>query len=237
MQVIAAIDLREGACVQLVGGSYDREIVRLKDPVAIAQRWEQAGFKKLHVIDLDAATGNGSNRKLLKEIVAATGMTVQCGGGIREHGTIEDLLGLGANAVILGTRAVQERVWLEEATARFPGSVLLAADVRQRCIVTHGWAEESSIDVADFIGETTDLPLAGYLVTAVHREGLMKGPDLPLMREVAKISRKPVQAAGGIASAADVFALAEAGVAAAVIGMALYTGAINPQTITKEFDK
>ena len=237
MQVIPAVDLREGKCVQLVGGSYAEERVRLDDPVAVAAKWEEAGFLRLHVVDLDAATGKGSNRSLVEEIVRSTGMTVQVGGGIRDNDTIEELLSFGVSAVVLGTRAIENRDWLEEASARFPDRVIVAADVKERSIVTRGWTKALDLDVGDAVRALSELQLAGILVTAVHREGLMNGPDLDLMRELAGETTLPLLASGGIGSEADLEELAEIGVASAVVGMALYTGALDIESITREFAK
>ncbi len=235
MQVIPAVDLREGACVQLVGGSYANERIRLEDPVAVARRWERDGFRRLHLVDLDAATARGSNRELVREILSATSMTVQCGGGIRELDDIDDLLQLGASAVVLGTKAIEDPHWLETAAERFPGSLIVAADVKERRLVTHGWSRMTSKLITSFIDDMKVLPLAGLLVTAVHREGLMQGPDLRLMTEIMDIAEMPVQASGGIANPANLRDLADAGVSAAIVGMALYTGALNAQNIIEEF--
>lgn len=237
MQVIPAIDLRDGACVQLVGGSYDDEKVRLDDPVAVAMDWEAKGFRRLHLVDLDAATGNGSNREIVAEIIRATRMTVQCGGGIRDFDAIEEILGFGADAVVLGTRALENRPWLDEAAGRFPGELIIAADVRERRIVTRGWARELPLDAATAVRELNQLPLSAVLVTAVHREGQMKGPDLELMTELAGITSHPLQASGGIGGTEDLERLEQIGINSAVIGMALYTGLLDGATISKEFAK
>lgn len=233
MQVIPAIDLREGACVQLVGGSYADERVRIADPVAVAQHWTSLGFSRIHLVDLDAATGRGSNREIVREILAATGANVQCGGGVRDLDTIEELLTAGASEVVLGTRAVEDRAWLDQAVARYPGRIIVAADTSSGQVVSHGWSKTDSRDVMTFIDELR-LPLAAVLVTAVEREGRMQGPDVKLIQEVSARSSTPVQASGGVRSIADIRALADAGASAAIIGMALYTGALNPQTIIEE---
>ena len=237
MQVIPAIDLRDGACVQLVGGSYAEERVRIADPVAVAENWARMGFGRIHLVDLDAATGCGSNRKVITEILGALApaTNVQCGGGVRDFDFIEQLLGLGASEVVLGTRAVEDRAWLQKVVTRCPNRIIVAADTIGHQLATRGWAETDSRDVLDFINELASLPLAGILVTAVEKEGRLKGPDLPLMREIAVRSKHTVQASGGVRNEADIRALAELGVSAAIVGMALYTGALDPQTIIEEF--
>src|SRR5690606_36236459 len=112
MIAIPAIDLREGACVQLVGGSYDAEQVRLDNPPDVANRWEYAGFRRLHVVDLDAATGRGKNDEMIREILRVTSMETQVGGGVRDQDRIESLLEMGARRVVVGTRAIENTDWL-----------------------------------------------------------------------------------------------------------------------------
>jgi phosphoribosylformimino-5-aminoimidazole carboxamide ribotide isomerase len=235
MIAIPAIDLRDGACVQLVGGSYADERVRLEDPVSVAAGWERAGFRHLHVVDLDAALDRGSNATLVAEILRATQAEVQVGGGVRDESAVERLLDEGATRVMVGTRAIEDMRWLETLADRFPAQLIVAADVRDRRIVTRGWLRTLPLGILDAIEELNALPLAGILVTAVHREGQLLGTDLPLMEDVAEAADCPVYAAGGIASLIDLRALADRGIAAAVIGMALYTGSIDPHLAAEEF--
>jgi len=235
MRVIPAIDLRDGACVQLVGGSYANERVRIDDPVAVAKDWARLGFRRIHLVDLDAATQRGSNRSVVKAIVDATDLEVQCGGGVRDVETIDELLDMGASEVVLGTRAIEDRDWLESAVARYPNRIIVAADNRERLLTTRGWSETSSVDAVEFIDGLDWLPLAAILVTAVEKEGRLEGPDLSLMREIAPRSRTPVQASGGVRSISDLRGLRDLNVSAAVVGMALYTGALDSQTIIEEF--
>jgi phosphoribosylformimino-5-aminoimidazole carboxamide ribotide isomerase len=259
MQVIPAIDLRDGACVQLVGGAYADEIVRIADPLAVAETWARLGFGRIHVVDLDAATGRGSNREIVRAILEACvvearisapakvgagegatpsrepSLKVQCGGGVRDLDAIEELLAMGASEVVLGTRAIEDRDWLEDVVERYPNQIIVAADARARHLVTRGWSETHQRNVLDFVDDLSLLPLAAILVTAVEREGRMEGPDLGLMQELAAHSTLPLQASGGVRSVTDIRALAELGLSAAIIGMALYTGKLDPQTIIEEF--
>jgi phosphoribosylformimino-5-aminoimidazole carboxamide ribotide isomerase len=232
---IPAVDLREGACVQLVGGSYARERVRLNDPVGVARRWVELGFQLLHVVDLDAATGRGTNAPLVGRLIAECGGEVQVGGGVREGDAIERLLADGAGRVVVGTRALEDPAWLEEMACLYPGELVVAADVRGRRVVTRGWGRTLPREVLDVVEELSELPLAGVMVTAVHREGQLGGTDLPLMEDVAASSAHPVLASGGIATMGDLRALADRGVAGAVIGMALYTGALDARAVAEEF--
>lgn len=235
MIVIPAVDLRDGACVQLEGGSYDQERIRLPNPVAVAQRWADFGFRLLHVVDLDAATGRGSNGDLVLELIRESETQVQAGGGVRDADAIERLASAGARHVVVGTRALEEPEWLEEMAHLWPGQLIVAADVRDRRIVTRGWERTLTRHVADVIEELNDLPVGGVLVTAVHREGQLAGTDLPLMEDMAELSAHPVTASGGITTMADLRSLADAGIAGAIVGMALYTGALDPRRVVEEF--
>lgn len=235
MIAIPAVDLRGGHCVQLVGGDYADERVRLEDPYAVAHDWARQGFTRLHVVDLDAATGRGDNAAIIRDILRDSAVPVQVGGGVREESRIERLLEDGATWVVVGTRAIEDEFWRREMAERFPGRLIVAADVRDRRVVTRGWAETSSLDVIDFVEDLASLPLAGVLVTAVHKEGRMEGTDLPLMEDVADASAWPVFASGGVSSLEDMRGLEHRGLAGAVLGMALYTGVLDARRLIEEF--
>jgi len=234
MLAIPAVDLREGACVQLVGGEYDAERVRLADPVAVARNWRALGFRTLHVVDLDAATNRGENRSAIAALLGAGG-DVQVGGGVRDEAAIVWLLGRGAARVVVGTRALEDGEWLDAMSARFPQRLVVAVDARDGKVATHGWARTQDRDAVETVRALSALPLAGILVTAVEREGRLAGPNLELSERAARAAACPLHASGGIASAEDLRALEHRGVAAAVLGMALYTGALDARAVAEEF--
>lgn len=235
MIAIPAVDLRDGACVQLVGGSFAQERVRLENPVEVARSWEHYGFHRLHVVDLDAATGHGSNIAVVRSLLLDSTVPVQVGGGVRTGELVEELLEAGAARVIVGTRALEEPEWLAELAARHPGEIIVACDVRERRVTTRGWAHTLPLDILDVVEELNPLPLGGLLVTAVHCEGLLQGTDLPLMEDVAESSNFPVYASGGVTTMQDLRALEHRGLAGVVIGMALYTGVLDPVVVAGEF--
>lgn len=235
MLAIPALDLRDGHCVQLVGGDYEKEEVRLEDPVEVARRWAAAGFTRLHVVDLDAATDRGENADTVRDVIRHAGVPVQVGGGVRDDGAITTWLGEGADRVIVGTRGVEDPVWLAEQAAQHPGRIVLAADVTGRQVMTRGWTSRTGRDILDLLAELEGVPLASLLVTAVHREGRMEGIDLPLMEDVTAAASWPVIASGGIASLNDLRNLENCGIHAAVLGMAIYTGTLDPRIVAEEF--
>lgn len=235
MLAIPAIDLRDRHCVQLVGGDYSAESVRLDNPVAVARRWAAAGFSRLHVVDLDAATGRGDNRELVRELLRDVTLPIQVGGGVRDDEALETLFDDGADRVIVGTRGIEDPSWLIEQSARFPGRIILAADVRDKQVVAKGWTAGSKFRLADLLTELDEASLAGLLVTAVHKEGKMQGTDLPLIEEAVLLSPWPVIASGGVGTMQDLRNLEDRGVSAVVLGMALYTDAIDARVVAEEF--
>ena len=221
--------------MQLAAGSYDEEVIRIPDPVGVAVAWRQYGFRHLHLVDLDAVAGRGNNAVEIQAILTATDVEVQVGGGIKSRESIHQFLADGAQRVIIGTQALEDPDWLVEMSTDFPGCIIVAADVRDRKVLSHGWTRIQPMLVLDLVEDLNGLPLAGVLVTAVHREEAMRGTDLPLMEDVAEAAEFPVFASGGLGNIGDLRALADRGVAAAVIGMGLYSGAMDPWAVADEF--
>lgn len=234
MRVLPAIDLREGACVQLVGGRFEDERVRLPDPVRVSRRWADRGLCEQHVVDLDAATRRGSNAKVIEDLLREEGLVLQVGGGIRDEDAMARLFDLGVARVVVGTRGVLDAPWLERVCLRWPDRVVLAADVRGREVLVRGWEDPAGLAIDVLIGRISGLPLAGVLVTAVHVEGTLAGVDVPLFTDVTRALRVPLYASGGIGSVEDLRVLERVGAAGAVIGMALYTGKIDATTLRSE---
>lgn len=237
MIALPAIDLREGACVQLVGGDYDRERVRIDDPLSQARAFRDMGFSWLHVVDLDAATGRGENAAWTERLVRESGLRVQVGGGVRTVERAAHLFDVGAERVIVGTRAIEDSAFRNEVVQAFPGRVVIAADVREREVVTRGWAARTGRPITELARELDSLPIGGILVTAVHREGALGGADAELCRELAEVTRAPVFASGGVTTMDDLARLRDAGGAGAVIGMALYTGALDGRAVAREYGR
>ncbi len=235
MIVWPAVDLQAGRVVQLVGGRPGTERVSLPDPVAVARGWIERGFRALHVIDLDAALGTGSNRAAIEAILGAVDVPVQVGGGIRDEALADAYLAAGAARVIAGTRAVRDRAWLEALADRHPERIVVAADTRDREVLVRGWTEAAGLALLDFVRGLAGLPLAAILVTDVGREGRLAGADTALVGDVVAAASQPILAAGGIATVADHRRLADAGVAGAVLGMSNYAGDMDATAVAREF--
>jgi phosphoribosylformimino-5-aminoimidazole carboxamide ribotide isomerase len=234
MIVVPAIDLRDGYCVQLRGGDYGSELLRLEDPVSIAASWRDRGFKELHVVDLDAATSRGSNATIVEAISGLDGIRVHAGGGVRTDEDAARLLGAGADSVVVGTRAVSDPEWLTNLVRANPGRVSLAVDVRGGVLATEGWTVTTTSTYQDLVAAAEALDLHQIVMTAVEVEGHLAGPDFALVEAVRAATRHRLAVAGGISSRADVAALLARRVDAAVVGAALYTGALNPEGLTEE---
>lgn len=237
MIAIPAIDLRDGACVQLVGGSFQREAVRIDEPNVALERWRHAGFARIHVVDLDAAMGTGDNAIRIQELLSTSGLIVQVGGGVRSSERVAELFDLGAAYVVVGTRALEQPEWLDTLCARYTDRIIVAADVRGTAVVTRGWTVTLAMQIDSLVDRLNALPLAGVLITAVHVEGQLAGTDRTLMARMSTHSTHPVIASGGITTMLDLRALAGDGVAASVIGMALYTGALDARSVAEEFSE
>lgn len=235
MIVAPAVDLRGGRCVQLVGGRPEDERVSLPDPLDVAEGWWEAGFASLHVVDLDAALGDGDNQDLVRELASSTAAAVQIGGGLRTDDAVAAVLAAGAARAIVGTRAVEDRVWLERLAARHCDRIVVAADVRDGRVLRKGWTEASDLEVTDFVEGLSALPLAGVLCTDVGREGRMEGIDGEAMREVIDASQHPVWVSGGIGAMDDLERLDDAGAMGVVVGMALYTGSLPEAEVARRY--
>lgn len=230
-----AIDLREGRCVQWVGGRPEEERVSLPDPLEVAERWAEAGFRTLHVVDLDAALGRGDNDAPIRALLSTWSGEVQVGGGVRDARRVSGWLDAGASRVVVGTRGVRDPAWLRRTAGRHPGRILLAADVRERSVLVRGWTERADLSLDELLGRVDDLPLAGVLCTDVGREGRMEGVDRALQDDLVRGTGLPVWRAGGITTVEDLSALDAARAAGAVLGMALYTGQIDAREVAERW--
>lgn len=233
MIVIPAVDILGGRAVQLVGGKPGTEKISLPDPWNVAKDWENKGAKRLHIVDLDAAMGSGDNLSTISSIVDHTDVPVEVGGGIRTTEKAESLLELGVD-IVAGTRAVMDHKWLSGLANSYPGRVILALDVKEGRIQVKGWKESSPETLDDMLRNTSDLPLKGVLHTNVDVEGQNKGINIEETKNFRSMCPHPVIESGGISSRSDIDMLEEIGVEYAVVGMAIYTGAIKPEDIWRK---
>lgn len=228
MEVIPAIDLRNGKCVRLYQGDYSQETVFSEDPVAVAQKWESLGASRLHIVDLDgAARGEPCNLTVVEGIVRAVGIPVQLGGGMRTIAAVESVLALGVKRAILGTAAVEEPELVAEACRRFGEAIIVGVDARNGYVATRGWKEGTRITAITLIKRMAALGVPRFIYTDAARDGTLTEPNFAAIVELLMETSLPIIAAGGIASVEHLKRLAALGVEGAIVGKALYAGSID----------
>jgi phosphoribosylformimino-5-aminoimidazole carboxamide ribotide isomerase len=225
-----AIDVRGGRCVRLLRGDYERETVYGDDPVAQARRFEAAGARWIHVVDLDAArTGEPVNRLVVEAICAAVGCRVQASGGVRTVADADALIAAGVERVVVGTAAVEDPALVEEMAAAHPRRIAVGLDARGRDVAVRGWTESTGRDLVDVARAIEDRGAAALVVTEIGRDGTLEGPALDQLAAVLEAVGVPVVASGGVGSLDDLRALAALDVggrrlAGAIAGRAIYEG-------------
>lgn len=233
MILFPAIDLKDGKCVRLQLGDMNAATIFNDDPAAQAQAFERQGFKYLHIVDLNGAfAGKPVNASAVEAILKAITMPAQLGGGIRDLATIETWLARGIRRVILGTAAVRDPGLVREACRSFPGRVAVGIDAKGGKVAVEGWAETSELSMIDLARRFEDAGVAAIVYTDIERDGVLKGLNLPSTAELARATRIPVVASGGLASIDDVKALLRPEyrmLEGAITGRALYDGRIDPK--------
>jgi phosphoribosylformimino-5-aminoimidazole carboxamide ribotide isomerase len=232
MILYPAVDLKDGRCVRVVRGDLATATVFNEDPAAQAAAWAKAGFEWLHVVDLNgSAEGRAVNDAAVEAILGAVSIPVQLGGGIRTRADIEAWIEAGVSRVILGTVAVRDPGLVRDAARDWPEQVAVSVDVRKGKVAVQGWLEDTDLDALSVARRFEDAGVSALIVTDIDRDGAMLGFNVEVFGQIADAVSIPVIAAGGLASVADIEALrARAGVpiAGAVLGRALYNGAILP---------
>ena len=228
MYIIPAIDLLQGKCVRLIQGQYHRRITYADDPISQAEKFSSAGAEWLHIVDLDGArVGRPVNTDAISAIAALGKFKIEIGGGIRNQDSIKQLLDMGTERVIIGTKAVSDFEWFTEMTEKFNGKIALALDARGAKLSTHGWTEENPKNLLEFAAEAEKLPLAAIIYTDITKDGMMAGPNLERTKTLVETVALPVIASGGVREITDIKKLAELGVEAAIIGRALYEATLE----------
>lgn len=225
MIVIPAVDIREGKVVRLRHGRLQEMIVYAHGPVEAARGFAEDGAQWVHIVDLDAAFDAGDNRSVIADVAREAGVPIQVGGGLRSLFVIEGVLAVGASRVVLGTEAILDQDFLVECVERYGDRVVVALDTDGDVVKVRGWTEPAGSfhEVLDRLVRTG---VPRLLVTAITRDGTLKGPDLDLYRRLTGV-RIPVLASGGVASLGDLRALARVGVEGVIVGKALYEGAFT----------
>jgi 1-(5-phosphoribosyl)-5-[(5-phosphoribosylamino)methylideneamino] imidazole-4-carboxamide isomerase/N-(5'phosphoribosyl)anthranilate isomerase len=225
LQLLPAVDVAGGQAVRLVQGEAGSE-THYGEPLAAALAWQQAGAQWIHLVDLDAAFGRGSNRELLAAVVGQLDVAVEMSGGIRDDETLTAALATGCRRVNVGTAALENPEWVRQAIAQYGDAIAVGLDVRGTTLSARGWTQDGG-ELFEVLSRLDADGCARYVVTDVRRDGTLTGPNLELLRSVCAATDRPVVASGGVSSLADLRALAELvplGVEGAIVGKALYAG-------------
>jgi len=228
LELLPAVDVADGQAVRLVQGEAGSE-THYGEPLAAALAWQSAGAEWIHLVDLDAAFGRGSNRELLHEVVAKLDVKVEMSGGIRDDASLEAAMATGCARVNIGTAALENPEWCASAIAKWGDRVAVGLDVRGTTLAARGWTKEGG-DIWEVLARLDSEGCARYVVTDVTKDGTLKGPNLDLLREVCARTDKPVVASGGVSSLDDLRAIASLvgiGVEGAIVGKALYANAFT----------
>ncbi|MCC9198209.1 bifunctional 1-(5-phosphoribosyl)-5-((5-phosphoribosylamino)methylideneamino)imidazole-4-carboxamide isomerase/phosphoribosylanthranilate isomerase PriA [Arthrobacter sp. zg-Y820] len=234
LELLPAVDIADGQAVRLVQGEAGSE-TSYGDPLDAAMAWQNDGAAWVHLVDLDAAFGRGSNLPLLKRVVEQLDIKVELSGGIRDDASLDMALELGASRVNLGTAALENPEWTASAIARYGEAIAVGLDVRGTTLAARGWTKDGG-DLWEVLARLEDAGCPRYVVTDVTKDGTLRGPNLELLREVLTRTERPVVASGGISSLDDLAALRELvplGLEGTIVGKALYAGAF---TLPQAFD-
>lgn len=231
MKVIPAIDIMDDKVVRLVKGDPKNKTIYSNSPVDTARQWEVAGADMLHVVDLDATLGLGSNLQTIKQVVDEVSIPVEVAGGLRTRETIESALGF-ASKTVLGTIAFKNKEMLQEITKRFGRDrIVISADQLNGRVVVGGWKEDTGMGLIPAIEEFVRLGFSEFLITSVDRDGTLKGPDLDSLREACNIKGAKIIASGGISRLQDTVEVKKIGAAGVILGKALYDKKITIEEV------
>ncbi|MFI6450660.1 bifunctional 1-(5-phosphoribosyl)-5-((5-phosphoribosylamino)methylideneamino)imidazole-4-carboxamide isomerase/phosphoribosylanthranilate isomerase PriA [Streptosporangium amethystogenes] len=228
LELLPAVDVADGQAVRLVQGAAGTE-TSYGDPLSAALAWQEAGAEWIHLVDLDAAFGRGSNRELLATVVGALDVKVELSGGIRDDVSLELALSTGCRRVNIGTAALENPAWCSKIISEYGDRVAIGLDVRGTTLAARGWTQEGG-DLWEVLARLEKDGCSRYVVTDVTKDGTLRGPNLDLLREVCSRTDKPVVASGGVSSLEDLRALASLvpiGVEGAIVGKALYAQAFT----------
>lgn len=228
MLIIPAIDLRGGKVVRLFQGKFDREKVYSNDPVKVAKHWAKQGAKFLHIVDLEgASSGSLKNLEVLKKIITQVCVPFEFGGGVRSMETISELLNLGVQRVVLGTRAANDAQFLKKAFKKFGEKIIVSIDAKGAKVLTQGWSSSASKTVLDFAKELKEVGFRQIIYTDISKDGALVGPNILGIKELIRKTGLDVIASGGVADLKDLIklkSLQKKGVSGVIVGKALYEG-------------
>jgi len=228
MIVFPAIDIKGGQCVRLLQGRQDQVTTYFNDPVAVAEKWADEGAAYLHVVDLDGAfAGDGKNTDVIGRICQAVSIPVEVGGGIRSEEAIKLHLKNGVSRVIIGSKAVEDSVFITEMAAKYGDKIAVSVDAHGNQVATHGWVDKSTTEVLPFTKFLLSIGIHTIIYTDISRDGMLQGPNLAMMARLQALSGIRLVASGGVSSIQDLLDLAGLSIYGAITGKALYEGKVT----------
>lgn len=229
MDIIPAVDVKDGKCVRLYQGDYDKETVFSTDPVSVAAGWQDMGAERLHIVDLDgASSGSQLNFQVIQRIISSLTIPVQVGGGIRTESNVATMMDIGVDRVVLGTIAVENKELVRSILNRFgEESVVVGIDVRDDLVSIKGWKESTIVSSFDLIDDMYGIGVRRFVYTDISRDGTLLEPNFESIEQILNRSHANIIASGGVSSLSHIEQLARLGVEGVIIGKALYTGDIN----------
>jgi len=239
MLIIPAIDIQLGRVVRLTQGRFDDKKIYSSDPLKAARHWAKQGAKLIHIVDLDGAkTGEPKNLSVVKDIIKAVGVPVEFGGGVRKQETINKLIGFGVRRVVLGTKAVQDIVFLKKAFKDFKDKVIVSIDASGLEVLIKGWQQKAAAntDALSFSGLLKNIGFKEFIYTDVRKDGMLSGPNIKDIKKLLKETGMKIIASGGVSSLEDIRklkALEKDGLCGMIIGKALYEGKFTLQQALK----
>ena len=236
MKILPAIDLKNGKCVRLTKGDFKSEKIYNENPINQAEIFSNAGFKYLHIIDLDGALeGNLINLKVIEEIVQKFNFKIEIGGGVRSQENVAKLLDIGSDKVILGTAAIKEKSFLESCCKKYPGKIALSLDARKNNVAISGWKDQTNINIFDFLNTVKDYDISRLIYTDIEKDGTNTGPNFKDSYKIADKFNIPVIISGGISSMDDINKVINENkkIDGIIVGKAIYEKRIKLEELSK----
>tara|TARA_B100001750_G_scaffold190329_1_gene160437 strand:- start:4262 stop:4990 length:729 start_codon:yes stop_codon:yes gene_type:complete len=229
LDIIPAVDVKDGKCVRLYQGDYDKETVFSTDPVSVAVGWQEMGAERIHVVDLDgASSGSQLNFQVIERMISCLTIPVQVGGGIRTESNVLTMMDIGVNRVVLGTIAVENKELVRSIVDRFgTESIIVGIDVRDDLVSIKGWKESTVVTSFDLMKDMYSIGVRRFVYTDISRDGTLMEPNFQSIKQIVNRSDANIIASGGVSSLGHIEQLAGLGVEGVIIGKALYTGDIN----------
>ncbi len=240
MKIFPAIDIKDKKCVRLIKGDFENKTEYEMSPIEQAGKYKDHGFKNLHIVDLDGAlTGEPINIDIIKDIVLKFEIKIEIGGGVRNFETILKYINAGVDKVILGSAAIKDRNFLEEACKKFPNQIALGLDAKDGHLVISGWTEDSDKLTTEYLKKVNDYGISRIIYTDINRDGTKQSPNFQETQKIAEISNCPVIVSGGVSSINDIKKAKELNnknIEGIIVGKAIYDGDINLDELARELD-